>query len=112
MYCLYPWSTTERHANDACEADKRGGREQERAAGVAMQESARWGWLGKRASHDLRHDFTAYDSAQTMLAAAPQRATLLTSRDEDTFALWYLQKVKSFRRDVLVVDTRLAAHPS
>ena len=59
-------------------------------------------------NQDLRHDFTAYDSALTTLAAAPQGATLFTNRDEDTFALWYLQKVKGYRRDVRVVDTRLA----
>lgn len=58
-------------------------------------------------SHNLRHDYSAYDYAHTALAGAAAGATIETSDDDQTFALWYLQKVKGFRRDVHVRDVRL-----
>lgn len=61
------------------------------------------------AGHNLRNDRTAYHYAQATLAAQPRGATLRTNSDEQSFSLWYLQRVAGFRRDVHVIDTRLAA---
>jgi len=58
-------------------------------------------------SHNLRHDYAAYDYARSTLTVAAPHATIASDSDEHTFSLWYLQKVEHVRRDVQVVDTRL-----
>jgi hypothetical protein len=59
-------------------------------------------------SHDLRHDYSARDYAYQTLRDAPPNATLRTATDQQTFALWYVQKVEGYRRDVQVIDVRMA----
>ncbi|MGI8549905.1 MAG: glycosyltransferase family 117 protein [Dehalococcoidia bacterium] len=58
-------------------------------------------------SHNLRREHTAYNYARDALSSTPSNGTIVTSTDEQTFSLWYLQKVKGYRRDVHVRDSRL-----
>ena len=57
--------------------------------------------------HDLHEDRAAFEFAYATLQQAAPRALLLTDSDEETFSLWYVQKVEGFRRDVRVVDVRM-----
>lgn len=58
---------------------------------------------------DLSGDRSAATYARTALDAAAPGATLYTDRDEQTFALWYVQIAEGLRPDVVVVDRRLLA---
>ena len=49
----------------------------------------------------------AEDGAARMLERLPARAVLLAVGDNDTYPLWYMQQVKSIRRDVTVVTIPL-----
>lgn len=55
---------------------------------------------------DIRHDDRAVTYAQTLLAALPPSAVLVSNHDECTFPLWYQQALGE-RPDVVVVDSRL-----
>ena len=59
---------------------------------------------------DVHGDAGAYDFGTGVLAAAPERAVLLTAHDSHTFTLWYFQHVLEQRTDVIVVDTGLLAY--
>lgn len=56
---------------------------------------------------DVHWDTEAYHFGEAVLAAAPQRAVLLTTQDAHTFTLWYFQHVIEQRPDVVVVDRGL-----
>jgi hypothetical protein len=56
---------------------------------------------------DVHRDAVARDFGTRVLAAAPERAMLLTAQDGHTFTLWYFQHVLGQRTDVIVVDTGL-----
>jgi hypothetical protein len=56
---------------------------------------------------DVHRDTVAHDFGTGVLAAAPERAVLLTAHDSHTFTLWYFQHVLGQRTDVIVVDTGL-----
>jgi hypothetical protein len=45
--------------------------------------------------------------AESLLLSAPQRAVLFVDGDNDTYPLWFLQKVESLRRDVTIVTVPL-----
>ena len=57
--------------------------------------------------HDRSHNLVAYDTAWNMLHSCAPNAILLTSGDNDTFPLWYIQQVEGVRTDVQVVNTSL-----
>jgi hypothetical protein len=59
---------------------------------------------------DLSADRTAEDFARTALMAAPDNAILITSDDGQTFSLWYYRVVEGQRRDVTILDARLAGY--
>ena len=59
---------------------------------------------------DLSADRTAEDFARTALAAAPDNAILITSNDSQTFSLWYYHMVERQRRDITILDARLAGY--
>jgi hypothetical protein len=45
--------------------------------------------------------------SQNYLSALPPNSILITSGDNDTYPLWYLQKVRKFRPDVTVLNSSL-----
>lgn len=45
------------------------------------------------------------------LDACPQNSILITFGDNDTYPLWYLQQVKNYRNDVIVINNGLLASP-
>ncbi|HYW30777.1 MAG TPA: DUF2723 domain-containing protein [Gemmatimonas sp.] len=49
--------------------------------------------------------------ARLLLDAVPQRGVLFTAGDNDSFPLWYLQQVESYRNDVTVVTVPLLPAP-
>ncbi len=55
---------------------------------------------------NLSTDTSARDYALVQLEATPTDAVLVTERDEQTFSLWYAQRVLGVRQDVLVLDRR------
>lgn len=59
-------------------------------------------------SHDRSHDWVARDFAMNVLSSVPQGGLLVTYGDNDTFPLWYIQMVETFRPDVIVVNSSLA----
>ena len=59
---------------------------------------------------DLSADRTAEDFAHTALMAAPDNAILITSNDGQTSSLWYYRVVEGQRRDVTILDARLAGY--
>ena len=56
---------------------------------------------------DVSRNDDAATYARGTLTAQPAHAIVLSSRDEQTFALWYAQVVEGLRPDVAVVDLRL-----
>ena len=66
--------------------------------------------VGARTS-SLRGDDSARQWATQLLHSAKQDDELLTTDDEETFALWYVQRVEGVRPDVTVVDERLLQQP-
>ena len=59
---------------------------------------------------DVHRDTVARDFGEGVLAAAPERAVLLSAQDAHTFTLWYFQHVLEQRSDVAVVDTGLLGY--
>jgi hypothetical protein len=59
---------------------------------------------------DVHQHVDAHTFGREVLAAAPQRAILLSQRDAHTFTLWYFQRVLGRRPDVAVVDTGLLGY--
>ncbi len=56
---------------------------------------------------DLSQDRRAAVWAEAELEKVPPAALLVSYRDAPTFALWYVQYVQNYRRDVALVDGRL-----
>ena len=57
--------------------------------------------------HDRSHRKTALAMAKMYLDSCDKNAILFTIGDNDTFALWYVQEVEGYRRDVRIVNTSL-----
>ena len=57
--------------------------------------------------HDRSHRATAVEMAKNYLNSVGKDGILITHGDNDTFPLWYVQEVESFRTDVRVVNTSL-----
>ena len=56
-----------------------------------------WGWASRS------DDFTARDWAYNVLMSVEPYGVLVTNGDNDSFPLWYLQKVEGVREDVTIV---------
>ena len=50
--------------------------------------------------HDRSGRYAARDFGKNMLASCAQNGVLLTSADNDTYPIWYLQQVEGYRTDV------------
>jgi hypothetical protein len=60
--------------------------------------------------HNLEREETAVRPlAESILAAAPQEAIVLTPGDRSIFTLWYFQHVEKRRPDLILVDSNLFA---
>jgi hypothetical protein len=59
--------------------------------------------------HDRSNRYTAQSMARMYLDSVAQNGIIFTIGDNDTFALWYLQNIEGYRRDVRVVNTALFA---
>ena len=59
--------------------------------------------------HDRSNRYTAQSMARMYLDSIEENGIIFTIGDNDTFALWYLQNVEGYRRDVRVVNTALFA---
>ena len=59
--------------------------------------------------HDRSNRYTAQSMARMYLDSIAQNGIIFTIGDNDTFALWYLQNIEGYRRDVRVVNTALFA---
>ncbi|HOD67433.1 MAG TPA: DUF2723 domain-containing protein [candidate division Zixibacteria bacterium] len=60
---------------------------------------------------DASADQFAWEYASNLLAPLPPDAILLTQGDNDTFPLWYLQRVEGVRPDVTVLNVPLLNTP-
>jgi tetratricopeptide (TPR) repeat protein len=58
-------------------------------------------------SHDRSENYIPRDYAFNMLADLEPDAIIFTNGDNDTFPLWYIQYVESFRKDVRVANLSL-----
>jgi hypothetical protein len=79
------------------------------ASGTALALSALPILLNWRAANRSREGSPtlAHRFAASLLDAAPPNAVLLVAGDNDTYPLWYLQRVESRRRDVSIVTIPL-----
>jgi hypothetical protein len=59
--------------------------------------------------HDRSNRYTAQSMARMYLDSIEENGIIFTIGDNDTFALWYLQNVEGYRRDVRVINTALFA---
>jgi hypothetical protein len=59
--------------------------------------------------HDRSNRYTALAMAKMYLDSVDENAILFTIGDNDTFALWYVQQIEGYRRDVRIVNTSLFA---
>lgn len=59
--------------------------------------------------HDRSNKYTALAMAKMYLDSVDENAILFTIGDNDTFALWYVQQVEGYRKDVRIVNTSLFA---
>lgn len=82
------------------------GRAAAAAAAVLVAAWALWWTVDTGRAVTLRGDRSAEAPALAALAAAPPGGTVTSDRDELTFPLWYLVRVRRVRPDVTVVDTR------
>jgi hypothetical protein len=60
--------------------------------------------------HDLSRDYSASAFAEDILSSLSPDAILLTHADAHTFTLWYYRLVRGWRKDVSIVDARLAGY--
>ncbi|MGI8507750.1 MAG: glycosyltransferase family 117 protein [Gemmatimonadaceae bacterium] len=56
---------------------------------------------------ERRDEHDAERQARRMLASVPRNGVFLAIGDNDTYPLWYMQEVQSFRRDVVIVTVPL-----
>ena len=80
-----------------------------RLAGMAIVASPvvmNWPAVDRRASADAG---AARDAARALLGGVPESGVLLAAGDNDTYPLWYAQRVEGFRGDVTVVTIPLLA---
>ncbi len=59
--------------------------------------------------HDRSNRYTAQSMARMYLDSIDENGIIFTIGDNDTFALWYLQNIEGYRRDVRVINTALFA---
>ena len=59
--------------------------------------------------HDRSNRYTAQSMARMYLDSIAPNGIIFTIGDNDTFALWYLQNIEGYRRDVRVINTALFA---
>lgn len=59
--------------------------------------------------HNRSNKFTALAMAKMYLDSVDENAILFTIGDNDTFALWYVQQIEGYRKDVRIVNTSLFA---
>ena len=64
---------------------------------------AKYHWF----EHNRSNNYIARDYAYNMLAGLEPDAIIFTNGDNDTFPLWYIQCVESFRNDVIVANLSL-----
>jgi hypothetical protein len=64
-------------------------------------------WQANRAACDLSRVRFAETWSRDVFATLPPHAILLTSGDNDTFPLWYLQNAEQVRTDVTVINASL-----
>ncbi len=57
---------------------------------------------------DLHADIGERERVIAHVMSLPPDAILFTAADADTFGVWYVQRALAVRRDVVVIDTRLA----
>jgi hypothetical protein len=57
--------------------------------------------------HDRGKKTLAIDNARNMLATCDSNAILITSGDNETYPLWYIQEVEGFRTDVRIFNYNL-----
>ena len=80
-----------------------------RLAGIAVVASPvvlNWSAVDRRASADAA---AARDSALELLGSVPRNGVLLAAGDNDSYPLWYAQRVEGFRTDATVVTVPLLA---
>ena len=80
-----------------------------RLAGIAVVASPvalNWSAVDRRASVDAA---AARDSARELLGSVPRNGVLLAAGDNDSYPLWYAQRVENLRTDATVVTVPLLA---
>jgi len=80
-----------------------------RLAGIALAVSPvalNWSAMNRRAGVNPT---AAGDSAEALLESLPRNGILLAAGDNDTYPLWYAQRVEAHRVDVTVVTIPLLA---
>jgi hypothetical protein len=58
-------------------------------------------------AHQAEYPDSLLSLAKSYLSALPLNSILITSGDNDTYPLWYLQKVKNYRPDIAVLNYSL-----
>jgi len=98
--CVSVWEWTARHLV---------GHGARTALGIVVVGLFAWWavWVGDSVS--LRGDTALVDEARAALNRVPEFGRLETTRDRETFPLWYVTTVLHERPDVTVVDVRLIA---
>ncbi len=56
---------------------------------------------------DYSQDYLLYDYSHDLILSLPKKSVLLTAGGNDTFGVWYLQKVLQRRQDVVLIDVPL-----
>ncbi len=66
-----------------------------------------WMTVENYEDHDRSENYVARDYAHNMLSSVAENGIVFTNGDNDTYPLWYMQEVESFRTDVRVVNLSL-----